>query len=44
MLEQVSKKSDLDLPENKLKPADAWVVFLGKKKVLQIDVIPAPTV
>ncbi|CAB4752496.1 unannotated protein [freshwater metagenome] len=44
MLEQVSKKSDLDLPENKLKPGDAWVVFLGKKKVLQIDVIPAPTV
>ena len=44
MLENVSKKSDLDLPENKLKPGDAWVVFLGKKKVLQIDVIPAPTV
>lgn len=44
MLEQISKKSDLDLPENKLKPGDAWVVFLGKKKVLQIDVIPAPTV
>lgn len=44
MLEDVSKKSDLDLPENKLKPGDAWVLFLGKKKVLQIDVIPAPTV
>lgn len=44
MLEHVSKKSDVDLPENKLKPGDAWVVFLGKKKVLQIDVIPAPTV
>ncbi len=44
MLEDVSKKSDLDLPENKLKPGDGWVLFLGKKKVLQIDVIPAPTV
>ena len=44
MLEQVSKKSDLDLPENKLKPGDGWVLFLGKKKVLQIDVIPAPIV
>ena len=44
MLENVSKKSDLDLPENKLKPGDAWVIYLGKKKVLQIDVIPAPTV
>ena len=43
-LEQVSKKSDIDLPENKLKPGDAWVIYLGKKKVLQIDVIPAPTV
>jgi len=44
MLENVSKKSDLDLPENKLKPGDAWVIYLGKKKVLQIDVIPAPAV
>ena len=44
MLEYVSKKSDIDLPENKLKPGDAWVIYLGKKKVLQIDVIPAPTV
>ena len=44
MLERVTKKSDIDLPENKLKPGDAWVVFLGKKKCLQIDVIPAPVV
>ncbi len=44
MLERITKKSDIDLPENKLKPGDAWVVFLGKKKCLQIDVVPAPTV
>jgi len=44
MLERVTKKSDVELPENKLKPADAWVVFLGKNKCLQIDVVPAPTV
>lgn len=44
MLERVTKKSDVELPENKLKPGDAWVVFLGKNKCLQIDVVPAPTV
>jgi len=44
MLERVTKKSDVELPENKLKPGDAWVVFLGKKKCLQIDVVQAPTV
>ena len=44
MLERITKKSGVDLPENKLKPGDAWVVFLGKKKCLQIDVIPAPVV
>ena len=44
MLERITKKSDIDLPGNKLKPGDAWVVFLGKKKCLQIDVVPAPTV
>jgi 8-oxo-dGTP diphosphatase len=44
MLESVCKKSEVDLPENKLKPGDAWVIYLGKKKTLQIDVIPAPTV
>ena len=44
MLERITKKSDIELPENKLKPGDAWVVFLGKKKCLQIDVVPAPIV
>jgi len=44
MLERVTKKSDVELPENKLKPGDAWVIFLGKNKCLQIDVIQAPNV
>ena len=44
MLERITKKSDIELPENKLKPGDAWVVFLGKKKCLQIDIVPAPIV
>jgi 8-oxo-dGTP diphosphatase len=44
MLERVAKKSSVELPENKLKPGDAWVVFLGKNKCLQIDVIQAPAV
>ena len=43
MLEKVCKKSDVDFPENKLKPGEAWVIYLGKKKCLQIDVISAPT-
>lgn len=44
MLERVTKKSDIELPENKLKPGDAWVLFLGKNKCLQIDTVLAPTV
>jgi len=44
MLERVAKKSSVELPESKLKPGDAWVVFLGKNKCLQIDVVPAPSV
>jgi 8-oxo-dGTP pyrophosphatase MutT (NUDIX family)/phosphohistidine phosphatase SixA len=44
MLEKVCKKSEVELPENKLKPGDAWVIYLGKKKCLQIDAITAPTV
>jgi len=43
MLEKVCKKSDVDFPENKLKPGEAWVIYLGKKKCLQIDVIAAPS-
>jgi 8-oxo-dGTP diphosphatase len=42
MLEKITKKSDLELPEEKLQPGDAWVVHIRKKKVYQIDVIKAP--
>ena len=44
MLERVAKKTAVKLPGYKLKPGDAWVVFLGKNKCLQIDFVPAPTV
>ena len=44
MLEKVCMKSDIDFPEDKLKPGDAWVIYFGKKKCLQIDVISAPIV
>lgn len=44
MLEKICKKSEVDLPDDKLKPGDAWVIYLGKKRCLQIDVISAPTV
>jgi phosphohistidine phosphatase SixA len=44
MLEKICKKSDVDFPEDKLKPGDAWVIYFGKKKCLQIDVISAPIV
>jgi len=44
MLEKVTKKSKVDLPESKLLPGDAWVVFFKKKKVVGIEIIPAPVV
>lgn len=44
MLEKVTKKSKIDLPESKLLPGDAWVIFFKKKKVVGIEIIPAPVV
>ncbi len=41
-LERITKKSDVELPEEKLQPGDAWVVHIRKKKVHQIDLIKAP--
>jgi 8-oxo-dGTP diphosphatase len=46
MLEKLLKKSELrevapDLA--KLQPGDAWVVFMKKKKIAQIDSLSAPT-
>ncbi len=37
-----SKVADKELPAGKLQPGDAWIVFLKKKKVVQVDFIPAP--
>ena len=47
MLEKLLKKSDFEGPKpevGKLQPGDAWVVFMKKKKIVQIDAIPAPIV
>jgi len=44
MLEKITKKSDVELPEDKLLPGDAWVVYFDKKKCVYIEVIPAPIV
>ena len=37
-----SKIADKELPAGKLLPGDAWVLFLKKKKVVQVDYLPAP--
>jgi phosphohistidine phosphatase SixA/8-oxo-dGTP pyrophosphatase MutT (NUDIX family) len=44
MMEKLTKKIDFDYPDNKLLPAEAWVLFHNKKEVLQIDRIAAPSV
>ena len=45
MLGKLLKKSKIagkELPAGKLQPGDAWVLFLKKKKVVQVDYLPAP--
>ena len=37
-----SKIADKEIPTGKLQPGDAWVLFLKKKKVVQVDYLPAP--
>jgi 8-oxo-(d)GTP phosphatase len=44
MLEKITKKSEVNLPAEKLQPGDAWVAFFKKKNCVAIDVIPAPVV
>ena len=44
MLEKICKSSEIDFPERKLQPGEAWVLYLAKKKCLQIYVISAPAV
>jgi 8-oxo-dGTP diphosphatase len=37
-----SKVAEKQLPAGKLQPGDAWIVFLSKKKVVQVDFLVAP--
>lgn len=42
LLAKVSKKNDLIPDEDKLQPADAWILHRSGKEVLQVDRINAP--
>lgn len=42
LLARVSKKNDLIPDEDKLQPADAWILHRVGKEVLQVDRINAP--
>jgi 8-oxo-dGTP diphosphatase len=43
MLNKLTKKSDVDADEDKLSPADGWVIHRSGKEIIQIDRIDAPT-
>ena len=43
VLNKLTKKSDVESDEEKLYPADAWVIHRIGKEVIQIDRINAPT-
>lgn len=43
VLNKLTKKSDVESDEEKLYPADAWVIHRIGKEVIQIDRIDAPT-
>lgn len=42
MLNKLTKKSDVDADEDKLSPADGWVIHRSGKEIIQIDRIDAP--
>ncbi len=44
MMGKLTRKIDFEYPDNKLLPAEAWVLFHNKKEVLQIDRVAAPNV
>jgi 8-oxo-dGTP diphosphatase len=44
MLNKLTKKSDIDADEEKLSPADGWVIHRDGKEIIQIDRLDAPTV
>ena len=43
-MEKLTKKIDFDYPDNKLQPAEAWILHHNKKLVLQIDRLDSPTI
>ena len=44
MLNKLTKKSDVDADEEKLSPADGWVIHRNGKEIIQIDRLDAPFV
>ncbi|MEI6406525.1 MAG: NUDIX hydrolase [Actinomycetes bacterium] len=44
MLEKLTKKVDVELPDSKLLPGESWVVHHRKKEVFQVDRLGAPTI
>jgi len=44
MLNKLTKKSEIDSDEEKLSPADGWVIHRIGKEIIQIDRIDAPSI
>jgi 8-oxo-dGTP diphosphatase len=44
MLNKLSKKSEVEADEEKLSPADGWVIHRIGKEIIQIDRLDAPLV
>ena len=44
MLNKLTKKSEIDADEEKLSPADGWVIHRIGKEIIQIDRIDAPSI
>jgi 8-oxo-dGTP diphosphatase len=42
LLNKISKKNELEPDEDKLQPADAWILHRVGKEVVQVDRINAP--
>ena len=42
MLNQLTKKSEVEADEDKLSPADGWVIHRSGKEIIQIDRLDAP--
>ena len=42
MLNKLTKKSEIEADEDKLSPADGWVIHRSGKEIIQIDRLDAP--